>query len=232
MQDPVEEIKSRLDIVDIISDYIELKPAGENFKAICPFHKEKTPSFFVSPSKQIWHCFGCGKGSDIFGFIQEMEGIDFPEALRILAKRAGVKVDYSNKKFRSNKTNLLNISSLAARFYHKTITDSKGAKKARQYLKKRDLKKETISKFKLGFVPDEWDTILKFLKKKGFKEKDIEKTGLIVQRNNKKGYYDRFRNRIMFPIFDLYGQVVGFTGRIMPDVDNKKVPKYINTPET
>jgi len=232
MQDPVEEIKSRLDIVDVISDYIDLRQAGENFKAICPFHEEKTPSFFVSPSKQIWHCFGCGKGSDIFGFVQEIEGIDFPEALRILAKRAGVKVNYNDKEFKSQKTALYNISNLATKFYHKILLDSKGAKKARDYLKNRGLNEKIISQFKLGYVPDKWDTILNFLKNKNYKIENIEKTGLIVKRKDKNGYYDRFRNRIMFPIFDLYGQSVGFTGRIMPDQESKKIPKYINTPET
>jgi len=230
MEDIINEIKSRIDIVDLISEYIKLKPAGKNFKALCPFHKEKTPSFFVSPERQIFHCFGCGAGGDIFSFIMKIENIDFPEALRILAKKAGVEVKKTDYHLKSQKTKILDILNLATKFYHKILLDSPGAKIAREYLKKRGVTKESIKNFQLGFIPNKWDTLLKFLVKRGYKEKDIETAGLIIQKENGK-YFDRFRNRIMFPIADVYGQVVGFTARILPN-EKKEIAKYINTPET
>jgi len=231
MRDIIEEIKSRIDIVDLISEYIKLKPAGKNYKALCPFHKEKVPSFFVSPERQIWHCFGCNAGGDIFSFIMKMENVDFPEALRILAKRAGVEIKKGDYHLKSQKTKLLDILNLASKFYHKILLDSPSAKKAREYLKKRKITNKSIKEFQLGFIPDKWDGVLNFLKKRGFKEEDIEAAGLIIK-GEKGKYYDRFRDRIMFPITDVYGQVVGFSGRILPEKEKEEVGKYINTPET
>lgn len=237
MNSLIDEIKSKIDIVDLISEYIQLKPVGANFKALCPFHREKTPSFFVSPEKQIWHCFGCGVGGGIFDFVMQIEGIDFPEALKILAKKAGVEIVKQDYHLISQRTKLLDIVKMAARFYHLILLESPLAEKARQYLKERGLKLETIKDFQLGFAPDRWDELYKFLTKKGFKEQDIELAGLIIKSSiqhpiSSIKYYDRFRNRIMFPINDLYGNPVGFTGRIVPWSTEKEAAKYINTPET
>jgi DNA primase len=182
MDNVTEEIKSRLDIVDVISEYIQLKPAGANFKALCPFHQEKLPSFMVSPEKQIWHCFGCGKGSDIFGFIMEIEGVEFPEALRILAKKANVELKRGDSQLVSRKSKLLDILSLAALFYHQVLLKHPKAKVVRDYLKKRRVSEASIKEFQLGYAPDTWDGLLKFLKQKKFKEGDIEAAGLILIR--------------------------------------------------
>ena len=163
MENVVDEIKARLDIVDVVSEYIQLKQAGTNFRAKCPFHQEKTPSFFVSAEKQIWHCFGCEKGSDIFGFIQEIEGVEFPEALRILANKAGVEIKKQDRRLFSQKTKLLDICQLSSKFYHKLLLESPLAEKARKYLKQRGLDKKSIKDFEIGFAPDRWDELLKFL---------------------------------------------------------------------
>jgi len=241
MANDVEEIKSKIDVVGLISEYVQLKASGANFRGLCPFHNEKTPSFFVSPERQIWHCFGCGKGGDIFGFIQEIEGIDFPEALRILAEKAGVQIKSYDRHNISQRTKLLDISNLSAKFYHKILLDSPLAESTRKYLQKRGIKKEVIAEFQLGFSPDKWDTLLKFLSKRGYQEKEIEEAGLIIKKQQGSGYYDRFRNRLMFPINNTHGQVVGFTARVLPSLEkskNKKeeeekiIAKYINTPET
>ncbi|MDA2922642.1 DNA primase [Patescibacteria group bacterium AH-259-L07] len=235
MDNTIDEIKSRLDIVSVISEYIQLKPAGTSFKALCPFHREKTPSFFVSPERQIWHCFGsCGKGGSIFDFLMEMEGLEFPEALRILAQKAGVDLKTHDRRSRSKKTKLLDICRLSVKFYHKILFESSLAEEARKYLKQRGLDKKTIQTFELGFAPDKWDTLLTFLKKRGYNENDIEEAGLVLKHEGRRsGYHDRFRNRIMFPIHDLFSQTVGFTSRVLPGTeDEKKLAKYINTPET
>lgn len=239
MQNVIDEIKSKIDIVDLISEYIQLKPIGANFRALCPFHREKTPSFFVSPERQIWHCFGCGVGGDIFGFVMKIENIDFPEALRILAKKTGIEIAREDYHLKSQRTKLLDIVKIATKFYHLILLDSPLAEKARKYLQERGLKQEIIKDFQLGFAPDRWDELYKFLTKKGFKDNDIELAGLILKstkyqsnQTTRQSYYDRFRNRIMFPINDLYGNPIGFTGRIVPWSEEKEAAKYINTPET
>lgn len=232
MDNVTEEIKSRLDIVDVISEYIQLKPAGANFKALCPFHREKLPSFMVSPEKQIWHCFGCNKGGDIFTFVQEIEGVEFPEALRILAKKANVELKRGDSQLVSRKSKLLDILRLAALFYHQVLLRHSKAKVVRDYLKKRQVSEASIKEFQLGYAPDTWDGLLKFLKQKKFEESDIEAAGLISKKTQGSGYYDRFRNRLMFPINDVHGNVVGFTSRILPGLEDKEAAKYINTPET
>lgn len=229
--DPVEEIKSKIDLVDFISEYVELRQSGTSWRGVCPFHQEKTPSFFVSPEKQIYHCFGCGLGGDVFAFLQEIEGIDFPEALRILAKRAGVEIKEYNRQSISPKTKLFDICHWSAEFYHKILLESSLAKPAEEYLKKRGLNKKIIKEFKIGFSPDKWDTLHQFLIKRGFKNQEIESAGLVVK-SKKGGFYDRFRQRIIFPLSDAHGQIVGFTSRILPSAEKDDVPKYINTPET
>ncbi|MBU0612428.1 DNA primase [Patescibacteria group bacterium] len=226
----IEEIKTRLDIKEIIQEYIQLKKAGSNLKAVCPFHGEKTPSFMVSPEKQIWHCFGCGEGGDIFGFIQKIEGVEFPEALRILAKRAGVEVTRQDPQLQNKKTRLLDAVKLTASYYHKVLLDSSQAEYARKYLEERDIDQDAIDRFKIGYSPDSWDSLSDFLKKKGFSEEEVFLAGLTVKKDKGVGYYDRFRGRLMFPIYDVHGNTVGFGGRILQQ--KEEGAKYINSPQT
>lgn len=232
----VEEIKNRLDIVEVIGEYVSnMKQAGGNWKGLCPFHNEKTPSFMVSKDKQIWHCFGCGEGGDVISFVQKIENIEFPEALKILAKRAGVTLRYEDKSLSNQKTKLLDILEAAARFYHYNLLKIPEAETARKYIfLKRGLTEETVEKFFLGYAPNSWDAAIKFLCGKGFSEKDIFLSGLSVKKERGSGYYDRFRQRIIFPIRDIHGHVVGFTARIMPEDEKKENAggKYINTPQT
>ncbi|HNV96946.1 MAG TPA: DNA primase [bacterium] len=232
MPNNLEEIKSRLDIVDIISEYIKLNQAGINFKAQCPFHKEKTPSFFISPEKQIFHCFGCGVGGDIFEFVKRIEGVEFPEALRILAQKANVKIDYDyNPELQNKKTKTLDIIENAVKFYHKNLLESENAKIARDYLETRSITREAIDMFNLGYSEDSWDSLLNFLKSKGYTEIEIETAGLILK--SQKGgfnFYDRFRNRLMFPINNIFGETIGFTARILVKDDNQG--KYVNSPQS
>lgn len=236
LDSPIEEIKSRLDIVEVVREYIpNLKQAGSNWKALCPFHNEKTPSFMVSRDKQIWHCFGCNEGGDVFSFVQKIENIEFPEALKILAKKAGVVLRRQDPSLTNQKTKLLDILELAAKFYHHLLLNSSEAALAREYLfKERGLKEETAEDFLLGFAPNSWDELLKFLLKKGFKEEDIFLAGLTVKKEKGVGFYDRFRARIIFPICDVHGHVVGFTGRLLPEAEKREDAggKYVNTPQT
>lgn len=226
---PIDEIKNRLDIVEVIEGYIKLRKAGKDYKALCPFHKEKNPSFFVSPSKQIWHCFSCNFGGDIFTFVQKIEGVEFPEALRILAKKAGVILKREDPQIRSQRNVLFEACEEAADFFQKELGKNKAVQ---DYLQSRGLKPETIEEFKIGYASNAWDSLINHLTEIGYKVADIEKAGLIIQKeDNKSRYYDRFRDRIMFPLQDLNGQIVGFTGRIFgPEKEN--VGKYVNTPET
>jgi DNA primase len=231
MVDNVQQIKDKLDIIDVISGYLKLTKAGINYKARCPFHNEKTPSFFISPERQIWHCFGCSKGGDMFGFIQDIEGVEFPEALRILAQRAGVKLEYSSGFIAKDERSVLyEISETAARFFEKQLYHSSAGKRALEYLKNRGLTEETTKEFRLGFAPSEWESLSAFLRTCGYKDKDIVEAGLAIKREGANGVYDRFRSRIVFPISDLNGQVVGFTGRVFEG--DEKEAKYINTPQT
>lgn len=238
MDSQVEEIKSRLDIVEIVREYIpNLKQVGGNWKALCPFHNEKTPSFMVSRDKQIWHCFGCSEGGDVFSFVMKIENLEFPEALKILAKKAGVVLKYQDPGITNQKTKLLDILEAATKFYHNLLLNSSApeAASAREYLfKKRRLKEETVEDFLLGFAPNLWDELLKFLLKRGFKEEEIFLAGLTVKKEKGVGFYDRFRARIMFPIRDVHGHVIGFTGRLLPEAEKKENVggKYVNTPQT
>ncbi len=228
---PSEEIKSRLDIVDVISGYIKLQRAGGSFKTVCPFHNENSPSFFVSPDKQIFNCFGCGKGGDMFSFVMEMEGIEFVDALRILAKQAGVELKRVDPKIQTERTTLQEICVDAARYFFKNLYSDAG-KNALKYLEKRGLTKETIEEFKIGYSFESWDGLYNFLTLKGYKPEMIEKAGLLVVSNKsgKKKYFDRFRDRIMFPISDANGYIVGFTGRYLTKKENEG--KYVNSPQT
>lgn len=230
MPSQIEEIKARVDIVDLISEYIKVKQAGTNFRALCPFHNEKTPSFMVSREKQIWHCFGCSEGGDIFTFVQKMEGVDFAEALKILANKAGVKLVSQDPQLSSQKNRLLDIIEAAANFWHKVLLESPSAQKARDYLVKRKVSEKIINDFKIGYAVDSWDNLIRFLKNRGFKDQEIFLAGLSVKKERGQDFYDRFRDRLMFPINDLHGNPIGFSGRALnPD---EKAGKYINTPQT
>ncbi|MBI2676906.1 MAG: DNA primase [Candidatus Yanofskybacteria bacterium] len=237
MEDNVQKIKERVDIVDLISGYLKLQKAGVNYKARCPFHSEKTPSFSVSPERQIWHCFGCGKGGDHFTFIEEIEGTDFPEALKMLAKKAGVELRDFDRSFQNEKTKLLEICELAAKFFEKQLWRSNVGQKALAYLKERGVQDDFIKNFRLGFAPESWQSLSDFLNSKGYRNQEIFESGMSIRRESRDGFYDRFRSRIIFPVTDANAQVVGFTGRIFPDQKDKdssdfKEAKYINTPQT
>ena len=212
MNDNVQQIKEKLNISDVISGYLRLTKAGASYRALCPFHNEKTPSFMVSPSRQSWHCFGCGIGGDIFTFVEKIEGIEFLDALKILAEKAGVELEYSDPKARSEKDRLYEICESAAQFF---ITSIGNANSILNYLRKRGLNNETIDQWRIGYALDSWDSLLSFLFKKGYRENEIEHTGLVIQVPSSKfqvlRYHDRFRNRLMFPIFDTSGRVVAFS---------------------
>jgi DNA primase len=227
-----QTIKDRLDIVQIIGEYVRLKKAGINWKANCPFHNEKSPSFMVQPEKQFWHCFGCGKGGDVFSFVQEMEGLDFSEALKLLANRAGVKLDtYASEVNKSQKNRIIEINNKAAHFFHHFLLEMPASQGARDYLKKRELSSETITDWQVGFIPDQWDLLVKYLLKKGNSIDDLLASGLIIKKEGGNSFYDRFRGRIMFPIWDAHGNTVGFTGRVLVETE-RSGGKYVNTPQT
>ncbi len=224
--DDLDLIKQKINLVDLVSEYLPLKKAGVNFKAPCPFHQEKTPSFVVSPERQIWHCFGCGKGGDMFKFLMEKEGLDFVEALEILANKAGVVLKRKKTEGVNRKTRLFEINQKAAQFFHHLLINHKLGKKALDYLHTRGLTDETINQFNLGYAPNSWDSLLKFLLKRNFALTELTEVGLIVP--SERGGYDRFRGRIIFPLIDVQNQIRGFSGRILGFGE----PKYINSPQT
>jgi len=232
-EDKISEIKTAADIVDIVSETVLLKKAGKNYIGLCPFHSEKTPSFTVSPDKQIFHCFGCGTGGNVFSFLMKQEGLSFPEAARQLAKRYGVDIPErqltpEQQKRMSERESLLDLNRRAADYFHQTLVHSSAGEKGRSYLLNRGIIQKTIDDFKLGFARDGWDHLLKFFSSKRISPALLEKSGLILPRKDSSGYYDRFRNRIIFPIFDVNMQIAGFGGRVLDD----SLPKYLNSPET
>lgn len=234
MSSIVDQIKDRVDIVDLISGYLKLQKSGINYKARCPFHNEKSASFFVSPERQIWHCFGCSAGGDVFGFVKQIEGIEFADALRILAARAGIELHRQSpeyQEYQTAKTKLYEICGLATRFFEKQLRESDAGRKALAYLRDRGLTDESIRNFRLGYAPDSWNALGDFLER-NYESKDIFDAGLAVKKDG-GGHYDRFRSRIMFPIFDLNGQIVGFAGRVFGDLaKDAEAAKYVNTPQT
>lgn len=223
--DELDLIKEKINIVDLISEYLPLKKAGINYKANCPFHGEKTASFMVSPERQIWHCFGCGKGGDHFKFLMEKEGMDFKDALEILAKKAGIVLKRSAPK-KDSRDKLYEVNLKAQEFFHYILTQHQFGKTALEYLKKRGLTDQTIESFGLGYAPNSWESLSKFLLKKGFTQGEIINSGLGVA--SKRGCYDRFRSRVTFPLIDTKDRIIGFSGRIIGAGE----PKYINTPQT
>ncbi|PIS30692.1 MAG: DNA primase [Candidatus Portnoybacteria bacterium CG08_land_8_20_14_0_20_40_83] len=241
---PVDEIKSRLDIIEVIGSYIKLSKAGRNYKARCPFHSERTPSFMVSPERQIWHCFGCNAGGDIFAFVKQIEGIEFGDALRMLAQRAGVVLKRQDPAIQTKRKRLYEICELATKFFQKQLESREGQRASNYLFKDRGLKNQTIREWRLGWAPDEWHALADFLRQRDYSEQEVFDAGLTVKKESSNrglssvttedsplNYYDRFRSRIMFPLFDIQGQVVGFAGRIFGKED-PNVGKYINTPQT
>lgn len=231
-----EEIKARIDVVLFIEGYVRLAKAGVNFKARCPFHNERTPSFMVSPARQTWHCFGCGKGGDIFSFLMEIEGLEFPEALKMLAERAGIELRREAPQLKSERTRLLSLLEDATRFYESNLRHHA---EVGDYLKNRGLAGATAKAFRVGFAEDKWDGLLDYLAGKGYRPQEAERAGLVIVAS--KRWYDRFRNRVMFPIADSAGRIVGFSGRIYEAEPHKNsyevqppaiAAKYINTPQT
>ncbi len=244
----VQDIKARLNVVDVVGGYLRLTKSGTHWKACCPFHNEKSPSFMVNEERQIWHCFGCGKGGDIFSFVEEIEGIEFREALKLLAEKAGVELPIYRKDSvfapggveEPDRTK--EILELSTKFYEKQLWDGVGKKTILPYLRKRGLSDESIRTFRLGYAPEGWRHIFDFLVSRGYRSEEIEKAGLVIRKSPSgdqdtkyqipnTGFYDRFRDRIMFPIQDIVGRVVGYSARMAPGGDESQA-KYINTPET
>lgn len=230
----VTEIKERLNIVEVLSTYLPLKKSGSYYKTNCPFHNEKSASFVVTPSRQIWHCFGCGEGGDVFTFLMKYENLEFKEALQILADRTGVKLPaYSAGDSEQDRAqdSAYRINELSAKFYHEVLMRSESMEAARQYAKGRGLKAETVKEWLIGYAPEGYHTLETFLLKKGFTKKELADAGVsIVSQRNSSELFDRFSGRLMFPIWNMSGKIIGFTARILtPDA---KAAKYVNSPET
>jgi DNA primase len=226
----ISEIREANDITEVISNYVSLKKSGSNYKGLCPFHSEKTPSFMVSPSKQIFHCFGCGEGGDVFRFLMQYENRAFPDAVRALAQRCGkplptVERSPQEAAQQQERERIFEMNRTATELFVKART---GSEKATDYLRRRGVSDAVLTAFSIGYAPDSWDTLYSHLRKGGFRETEMERAGLVLQRKQGSGGYDRFRNRIMFPIADTYDRVLGFGGRVLDD----SLPKYLNSPET
>lgn len=233
--DQVAEVKSKVDLVEVISSYLPLKKAGRNFAGLCPFHSEKTPSFMISPERQVFKCFGCGEAGDVYTFLMKTEGWDFREALEELAKRAGVKLkDFAPTAQLRTKETIISVCILAAKFYNYLLLSHPTGEKARKYLLSRGIKRDLWEKFSLGYSPEGWEKTLQFLTKRKFSISDLSIAGLVVSRNtggSSRGFYDRFRDRLMFPLKDSRGTILGFSGRVIVEGATRD-PKYTNSPET
>lgn len=226
-----EQIKERINIADVVGEYVQLKPAGQSMKGLCPFHMEKTPSFIVTPKRGSWHCFGCGEGGDVFSFVEKVEGIDFPAALKLLAARAGVELQQRSPQAETRRQRLFDILSTSAQFYHEILMNQKAGSKAKQYLLDRGVTEKTMREFMIGYAPHTWDTLSSWLTRKKYTQEEMIAVGLVGTRDGGKTF-DRFRGRIMFPVHDLQGRVVAFGGRIVPWHETGNEGKYVNSPET
>jgi DNA primase len=234
-QEVIEEVRRRNDIVDVIAEYLPLKGNGGNYKALCPFHSEKTPSFTVTRQKQIFHCFGCGVGGNIFHFIMKYEHMSFPEAVAYLARRGGVTLPKSRSHATASpidaqKEQLYRLNELAAEYFHKLLRSTPQGEKARTYLKKRGLDERSVELFQLGYAPASWDGLLRYGVEHGFQPQMLAAVGLVKAREDGHGFYDRFRDRLMFPICNVMGRVVALGGRLLENLP--EAPKYLNSPET
>lgn len=234
----IADIKARLSIVDVIQGFVSLKKSGKNHIGLCPFHDDKNPSMHVNDEKGFFHCFSCGAGGDVFGFLMRYSNIGFPEALKELARKAGVRLPAprphtkSERKKEAASARFFEINSLVCSFYHKNLLGSgENPAQAREYLESRGITSQIIKEFKLGFVPDGWEALLKFASAKKIGVKELEELGLVVARESGSGHYDRFRNRIIFPINEITGRICGFGGRTLSE-DEPKQPKYMNSPES
>ena len=231
MKEIIEEIKARCDIASVIGDYIKIQPSGQNYKALCPFHVEKTPSFHISTAKQVYKCFGCGEGGDVINFVMKMENLDFMDAVRLLANRCGIDINFNIDEETKQKIELSkkyqDIHTEAARFYFSNLVKSKN--RGYDYLRNRGLDDKTIKRFGLGYSQDSWNSLMDYLiEEKGYSQEELLECGLIGKSTKTDKYYDKFRNRVMFPIFDYRGNVIGFGGRVLDD----SLPKYLNSPDT
>lgn len=232
-EEKISEVLNASDIVDVISESVILKKAGTNYFGLCPFHSEKTPSFSVNPGKQIFHCFGCSAGGNVLSYLMKYHGISFPEAVKMAARKYNIEIENATlspsiKKEFELKEGLFRINQTVMEYYHDFLKESPKADTARIYLKKRGISEEIIGEFRLGYSPEGWDTIVNLFRKHKVSNKTAVHSGLVLERKQKDGFYDRFRNRIMFPIFDINMQTAGFGGRVMDD----GMPKYLNSPET
>src|SRR5262245_56267577 len=234
-QDIIEEVRRRNDIVEVIAEYLPVKGSGGNYKALCPFHSEKTPSFTVTRQKQIFHCFGCGVGGNIFHFVMKYEHMSFPEAVAYLAKRAGVNLPKSRSSAPSSaldahKEQLYSMNELAAKYFHQLLRNSPQGEKARSYLQTRGIDQHSIERFQLGYAPAAWDNLVRYGVERGFQPQMLAQVGLVKAREDGRGFYDRFRDRLMFPIWNVMGRVVALRGRLLDNLP--EAPKYLNSPET
>ena len=232
-EEKISEIRNAADIVDIISETVLLKKTGKNFIGLCPFHTEKTPSFTVSPDKQIFHCFGCGAGGNVFSFLMRQEGLTFPEAARQLARRYSIDLPLKgdrkeDRRRASERERLYAVNKQALAYFQQVLLEHPAGKPARKYLTTRGIQRETAEAFQLGYVPDGWDHLIRYFRNNRRPLESLERSGLIVKSKRGKGFYDRFRNRLMFPIIDPQMRILGFGGRVLDD----SLPKYMNSPET
>ena len=232
-EEVIRRIREQADIVEIVSQHLSLKKTGQNYTGLCPFHQEKTPSFVVSPTRQIFHCFGCGTGGNVYHFLMKTEGLTFPQAVKTLGDKVGVRIptmrrSVPNPEGEKEQERLCELNQAAADWYHKNLLEKPDASEARAYLVERGIRTETIEAFGLGYALPSWDGLLKRMAEKGWPPATLEKAGLISAREQQPGFYDRFRNRIIFPIRNLAGQIIGFGGRVLDDAP----PKYLNSPET
>jgi len=229
----IDDLKRQADIVRVVQDYVQLKKKGANWMACCPFHKEKTPSFSVSPAKEIFYCFGCHKGGSVFNFVMEIERVAFPEAIRIVADKVGMPlpkmVDDGRFEARRQEADVvIQLNSWAMEWWQQQLESSKEARIAREYLKEREITDETQKTFRLGYAPDSWDALSSYLRQKGAAQEEIDRSGLVAKKEDGSRSYDRFRGRLMFPVFDAQGRPIAFGGRTLKGED----AKYINSPET